>query len=1290
MRTSAAHAGTFDALGAVRHSSTITQEDDMGLRAAGRLSTALLLAALPSPALRAQAPPPVFPSGAEVVLLDLVVRDRSGRVVTDLRRDEVRVFENGVAAEIQGFRQVQVDAPSSAAVASPPSPAPAPAVSAPQPERQAVVVLVFDRLSPEGATNAGRAVAEFLSQPLPSNTWLAVYRTGDTLQPVQGFTRDRALATRAIASLTGLDREARARQGAAAEPRGPAGAVPPPTTAGGTTSDKRFKEVEDELAAYASEMDRLQKGRGAIYPLLALVRGLRGLEGRKSLLFFSEGLHVVRDSKSSLEEAFRGLLSEANRANVAIYTFSAEGLQAAVAADQARSPVDEYRPGAIDDSEAGRFVLQGNLQVLAEDTGGFHVANTNDLRPGMEKVAAELRSWYEIAYRPPVPDADGRYRRIQVKVSRPGVVVRTRSGYFARPKDAPLVLPSQLPLLAALAAPTLAHEVEHRAAALVCVDAQPQPNVVLLVEVPASGLAFTSDEAAGRYRAGASLLALVRDEQGREVARLGQDSPLEGPLAELAAARERTLRVSHALRLFPGRYRLETVVQDEGTEKLGARRTAFEVPDSGSGLATGALAMVRGEPASAQAADDPLRLGETRLVPTLGKSVPQGTPAVSFLLTVRPAPGPEPARVALELRGEGRVLGRSEDALPAPDAQGRVAYVGTLPSERLSPGRYEVWARVSQGAAERTQATSFTVAPAPAAPVAQVEPSPATNPADPAPSAPATELDGLLERAGAYAARYADSFRNVVAEELSRQWWQDGNKTESRTTRADMVFVRLPGAIPWGTFRDVFERDGHAVRPQDGRLEAIFAHPRADAVEQANAILRESTRQNLGPVYRTANVPTLALLFLLPENQRRFAFERRGRRSFDGLQGVEVAFKETSRPTIVRDRWQNDMPANGRFWVDPARGTVLRSEVAYRFLAERLDVAYVMTEYRRESGLDIFVPAEMSELYAIPNRGRIEAKSRYTKYRRFSVTVQGEAASLDGFPPGRLQDQEGVATPLATILERAGRYVQEYEETFRNFVAEEHYRQWGPDPNGGASEVARTLRSELVFVRLAPPLPWGCYRDVFEVDGQKVQDREQRLERLFFEPKQSDFARAQAIADEGARHNLGLPRNVNVPTLGLLFLRPENQKRLAFRRKGTRTVAGFPAVEIEFEERESPTLVHDSHFGDVPASGRVFVDETRGTVLRTEVDYDLETMKRRHSVETWNKGHVATEYRHEPALAAFVPDTMTEDYLFRGSGRVRAVARYTGYRRFTVSTGTSAVGPLIFPGTAKPEPSERP
>ena len=288
-------------------------------------------------------------------------------------------------------------------------------------------------------------------------------------------------------------------------------------------------------------------------------------------------------------------------------------------------------------------------------------------------------------------------------------------------------------------------------------------------------------------------------------------------------------------------------------------------------------------------------------------------------------------------------------------------------------------------------------------------PPPPPRRADPAalPAGPvATDLAPLLERAGRYVVEYGKAFSEVVADENYRQEYLN----ERRFSRADLVFVTLPGAIPWATFRDVYEVDGHKVRDRTARLEKLFlAAPAETAADQAAAILTESSRINLGPVLRSVNIPTLALLFLHPDNQGRFTFQRKGRGKVQGTEAVEVALVERARPTVVTNGTGGDAPVRGRLWIEPDSGAVLRTDVEYDLGSPEQQVrarARVVTEYRRETRLGILVPAEMRERYELPapsTRGFaifddhrnqdghsyvvIEARAEYGAHRRFEVAT---------------------------------------------------------------------------------------------------------------------------------------------------------------------------------------------------------------------------------------------------------------------------------------------------------------
>lgn len=266
-------------------------------------------------------------------------------------------------------------------------------------------------------------------------------------------------------------------------------------------------------------------------------------------------------------------------------------------------------------------------------------------------------------------------------------------------------------------------------------------------------------------------------------------------------------------------------------------------------------------------------------------------------------------------------------------------------------------------------------------------------------------LATILDRAGEYVERYSDTLRNVVAEETCRQWLRSGYVTPSdstaygtsnphqhaevRTWRAELVWVALPGLLPWGAFRDVVELDGRDLEGHEGRLARLLASPDPTAVEQARGIFEESLRYNLG-ARRDVNVPTLALQWLLPENRRRLEFERKGERTIANRRGVEVEFREVASPTLVRDeRRDHDVPSEGRFWIDPTSGAVLRSETRY------VKRGFVSTEYRPEPGFDVLVPDVMKEL-----NGGLDSTALYPKYRRFGV----EAASSVAKEPEQPED----------------------------------------------------------------------------------------------------------------------------------------------------------------------------------------------------------------------------------------------------------------------------------------------
>ena len=226
-------------------------------------------------------------------------------------------------------------------------------------------------------------------------------------------------------------------------------------------------------------------------------------------------------------------------------------------------------------------------------------------------------------------------------------------------------------------------------------------------------------------------------------------------------------------------------------------------------------------------------------------------------------------------------------------------------------------------------------------------------------------------------------------------------------------------------------------------------------------------------------------------------------------------------------------------------------------------------------------------------------------------------------------------------------------------VAEEEYLQ--------SHRAGRTLtRADLMLVR--PANRWVSFRDVFEVDGRPVRDREDRLRRLFLDETPEAKARLQSVMDESAKYNIGpVVRSINVPLFPLDILRSWNRERFDFTLGRDDEVDGVRAWRIEYTERGRPTLVEGLEGEDVPIHGRFLVDQLTGAIVETTVELAKETVN----------GEIVVRYGREPALGLWVPVQMRETYL-QGGRRILMEGRadYTKFRRFQVKTEEKVTLPV--------------
>ena len=190
---------------------------------------------------------------------------------------------------------------------------------------------------------------------------------------------------------------------------------------------------------------------------------------------------------------------------------------------------------------------------------------------------------------------------------------------------------------------------------------------------------------------------------------------------------------------------------------------------------------------------------------------------------------------------------------------------------------------------------------------------------------------------------------------------------------------------------------------------------------------------------------------------------------------------------------------------------------------------------------------------------------------------------------------------------------------------------------------------------------WVELRDTFEVDGERVRDRDERIAQLFVKPQPNAWQQAQRIVDEGARFNLSprrfaFNRTLNVPMTALRFLRQPNQNRSTFRVDRVEP----SRIVLRFKEEATPRLIASED--GASATGAFSIDPDSGRVLRTE--FVLATRK--------IIARVTVEYADQPALKLWLPTSMVESYTFpSGASSMDGQATYSNFRMFRVETSTS-------------------
>jgi VWFA-related protein len=736
-----------------------------------KISVSLLLVVTlglsPYGSVRGQTPPPqsqdeVVRVRANEVKLDIVVKDKKGRPVKDLTAGDFEIYEDGVRQQIGSFRFVLRETPPGGGAERKENKAEtaAPVATAQRATTPGVIALVFDRLSPEARALARKAGLAYAQQGMGAGDYTGVFGIDQSLRTFQSFTDNseqvRLAVERATSAATstytsGASRirdlaerneplnqqidSAQSNATAAGAARDSAGASAAGAAAGQAAAAQTLNAMESSILEQFEALERDQQGFATINSLLAVINPMRNLPGRKTIIFFSEGLALP----PSVLTKFPSVISAANKANVSIYTIDAAGLRTESGTAEAARELNSISSQRMQTQARGndrgtngpymkalernedllRFDPRSGLGQLADGTGGFLIHDTNDLAGGLRRINDDMRGYYLVTYAPRNQDYNGRFRQISVKLSRPNLEVQTRKGYYAVEAAGQFpVLDYEAPALAAArnAQPT-SNPFALRAAALSFPATNRTGLALIVAEAPLSAFTFAPDKDRKTYNADFSVVALVKDRSGQVVQKLSQHYPLSGPVEKLDAARQGALLFYREAQLPPGGYAVELAAYDGSAGKVSVLTSPLEIPsaDETKPRLSSVVVLKRAERLTAeeQKRDQPFHLGELLLYPNLGEPIKRSAgKQLAFFFTAWPAKGSAaPLRVTVEILQNNRRLGQTSSQLPAADEQGQIKYASSFPLDKFQPGVYELKVTVDDGKNSVSRSTQFTVAP---------------------------------------------------------------------------------------------------------------------------------------------------------------------------------------------------------------------------------------------------------------------------------------------------------------------------------------------------------------------------------------------------------------------------------------------------------------------------------------------------------------------------------------------------------------------------------------------------
>jgi VWFA-related protein len=510
----------------------------------------------------------VFKANAELVLTNVVVRDaKTGEFVRGLKQSDFTVLENGKSQQIATFDYQSVDMATplkEATIAGLASNLNGPAgtksavVARPEDLRNhRLIVMFFDLTSmqPEDLDRCVKAAREFLTNKMQPADLVALVSLDETLKVDQDFTSDKVALANEVGIYNGT-------QGQGFSQGANANTNQAEDTTGYTPDESEYNDLNTDRELYA---------------LRAISKTLEKITEKKSLLYFSGG--ISRDGIEN-QASLRAAINSAVRANLSIYSVDTRGLQAISPLGDASTGSSRgsgaFNGAALTTNMNSNFASQEVMATLSSDTGGKAFFDSNDFAPAFAQVQRDTSAYYAIGFHSSNSARDGKYRKLTIKVNRPGMKIEYRPGYYApadfkhsgredRERELDEQLASDLP----------ATDMAVYLDAMYFRLDENRFFVPVSLIIPGSQIPFV--KGSDKDKATLDIIGQVSDEvkrpigSARETVKLSLDPALQ--------ARQKNIEYTTNFNLPPGKYRLKFVVRENQTGRMGSFEADISLPD---------------------------------------------------------------------------------------------------------------------------------------------------------------------------------------------------------------------------------------------------------------------------------------------------------------------------------------------------------------------------------------------------------------------------------------------------------------------------------------------------------------------------------------------------------------------------------------------------------------------------------------------------------------------------------------------------------------------------------------